>query len=112
MELRSFAGLLLAFVLGGLLTFGVTELAWRFPLGSSDEADLTLVIPAVTTGTYRFERRRGFTALLRSGEGRRLELPTQWLPGDATLGDRFDVTTNVAPGNERSAFDVLVEPAQ
>ena len=101
-----------AFVLGGLLTFGMVRLVERFPLGSPDEADLTLVVPALSSSTYRFVKQRGFSAVLSNEQGRRLELPTQWLPGEVSPGDRFDVTTDIAPGGERSAFNVLVESAQ
>ena len=104
--------ILLACALGGLLTFGGVRLLERFPLGSPDETDLTLVIPAVSASTYRFAARRGFTALLRSENGRRLELPLQWLPGDAQLGDRFTVRTNISSADERSTFEIGITPVQ
>lgn len=98
-----------AFVLGAAAVF-----AWQtLPVLSArlgGEPALGVVVPAVTETTYTFDRLRGFDALLTSSEGKRLEFPRMWLPGDARPGARFRVTTDVSPSDLESRFAVMIVP--
>lgn len=105
------AALLLAFLLGASLTFIALRLLPPVRLGPPDPANLTLVIPAVANGTYTYSQAQAFVAVLRSEEGRRLEFPYMWLPGEAQVGDTFVVRTLVQPGQEGSDFSVAIKPA-
>ncbi len=46
-------------------------------------------------------------AVLETGDGRRLELPATWLPGEVVAGAQFLVTTQVQPGADELAFKAL-----
>ena len=43
-------------------------------------------------------------AVLETGDGRRLELPATWLPGEVVAGAQFLVTTQVRPGERELIF--------
>lgn len=73
---------------------------------------LGVVVPAVTDTTYTFQRSRGFDALLVSPEGKRLEFPRMWLPGDAQPGARYRVTTEISPSDVESRFAVMIKPGE
>ncbi len=109
--MASRATLFLVFLLGASLTFAALRLLPPVRLTPPDPANLTLVVPAVATDTYTYRQTRGFMAVLRSEEGRQLEFPRMWLPGEAQVGDTFVVRTLVQPGKEGSDFNVAIKPA-
>lgn len=73
-------------------------------------AELGVVVPAIAETTYTFRRSRGFDAVLTAAEGQRLEYPRAWLPGDAQLGARNRVTTEIIPAQQESRFAVTLLP--
>lgn len=107
--IKRWLGYAVAFVLGMAAVF-----AWQvLPTVSArigGEPALGVVVPAVTETTYTFQRSRGFDALLVSSEGKRIEFPHMWLPGEAKVGARYRVTTGVNPSEQESRFAVTVVP--
>lgn len=72
------------------------------------EPTLGVVVPAVTEANFTFQRSRGFDALLASPDGKRLEFPRMWLPGEAQVGARYQVTTGISLADEESRFAVTI----
>ena len=99
---------LLAFLLGGVLTFTAVKLTPLLVLTPEDPEELTLAIPALAEATYVYRQTLGFLAVLETSDGRRLELPSTWLPGEATAGETFLVTTEARPGAGKTTFNVTI----
>ena len=105
---RSWTALILSFLLGAGLMFASLRLLPLLQFGAGGVENLSLVIPAVTNKTYRYRQNRGFTAVLASEDGRRLELPAAWLPGSGARGG-FRVETGIDLGTSISRFTVVIE---
>ena len=105
---RSWTALILSFLLGAGLMFASLKLLPLLQFGAGGVEDLSLVIPMVTNKTYRYRQDRGFTAVLASEDGRRLEFPAAWLPGSGARG-RFRVETGIDLGTSTSRFMVVIE---
>jgi hypothetical protein len=108
-NLRFRIGLAVAFLLGaGLAVFAMLVL----PLLSRQSANpekLSVVVPAVTTASYRYRGKRGFVAVLVSENGRRLEFPLMWLPGQVGSSSAFRVDTKIEPGETTTSFRVVIQ---
>lgn len=108
--MKRWLGYAVAFALGVAAVFAWQSLpGWRARL--SGELRLGVVVPAVTETTYTFQRSRGLEGVLTNPEGRRLEFPRMWLPGDARPGTRYRVTTQIDPADQESRFAVTIVPA-
>ena len=103
------AAFVATFLLGVVLTLAAGWLRSHLP--ARDDAPVpVVVIPALASETFTYRWADGFTALLFTADGQRLELPLMWLPGDAEPGDSFLVTTQVRPEDDLTSFEVVVEP--
>lgn len=98
---------LIAFSLGGVITLAGVRFVPAVVSQPKDDSELTLVLPALSETTYTYRYTRGFMAVLETGDGRRLELPATWLPGEVVAGAQFLVTTQVQPGADELAFEAL-----
>ena len=98
---------LIAFFLGGVITLAGVRFVSALVSQPKDDSELTLVLPALSETTYTYRYTRGFMAVLETGDGRRLELPATWLPGEVGAGAKFLVTTRVQPGAGELAFKAL-----
>lgn len=101
---------LLAFLLGGVLTFIAVQLTPLLVSTPEDPEELTLAIPALAEATYAYRQTLRFLAVLETSDGRRLELPSTWLPGEAAAGEKFLVTTEARPGAGETTFEVTFRP--
>lgn len=100
------------FVLGIVVTLVAVQ-AWPFIAARFNDAPLLGVrVPALSDATYTFRNVRGFDAVLTTQNGQRLTFPRMWLPGDAEVGDRYRVVTEVAPAAAESRFSVRVLPLE
>ena len=93
-----------AFVLGSVLTLAGVRFIPPIVSQVEDDSELTLVIPALTETTYTYRYTSKFMAVLETSDGRRLELPAAWLPGEVVAGGQFLVTTQVQPGGRELIF--------
>ena len=98
---------LIAFFLGSVVTLASVRFVPAVVAQPKDDSELTLVLPALSETTYTYRHTRGFMAVLETGDGRRLELPATWLPGEVVAGAQFLVTTQVQPGADELAFKAL-----
>ena len=98
---------LIAFSLGGVITLAGVRFVPAVVSQPKDDSELTLVLPALSETTYTYRHTRGFMAVLETGDGRKLELPATWLPGEVVAGAQFLVTTQVQPGADELAFEAL-----
>ena len=98
----------LAFLLGGVLTLTTVRLTPFLVSGPADSEEVNLVIPALAEATYTYRQARGFLALLETSDGRRLELPDTWLPGEAAVGKKYFVATAAQPGVKETTFNVAL----
>lgn len=101
---------LLAFLFGGVLTFTAMQLTPLLLSRPEDPEKLVLVIPALAEATYARSRTLGFLAVLETSDGRRLELPRTWLPGNPAAGGKFLVTTEARPGTGETTFSLTIRP--
>lgn len=100
----------LAFLLGGVLTLAALRLTPPLALGLEEPEELTLVIPALAEAVYTYRQTRGFLAVLETGDGRRLVLPSTWLPGEESMGGQFLIATQAQPGASETTFNVVFKP--
>lgn len=104
------AALSLSFLLGAGLMFAFLRLLPLVPIGAAgDVEDLSLVIPAVTSETYRYRQAQGFLAVLKSANGRNVEMPAAWLPGGGEVRGEFRVGTTIELEADTSKFTTVVE---
>jgi hypothetical protein len=108
-NMTSRASLAVAFLVGAGLAVVTLQvlplLSWQAASGEN----LSVVIPAVTRESYRFRGARGFVAVLVSENGRRLEFPLMWLPGEIGSSSGFRVDTKIEPGESTTSFRVVIE---
>lgn len=100
-----------ALLLGSLLTFVLLNTLPRLRLGAPSEEDIVLVIPALAEETYTYQATRGFTAVLSTQGGQRLELPANWLPSEPKPGASFRVRTELQPSPASLSLNAVVTPA-
>lgn len=101
--------LILSFLLGAALMFAFLRLLPLVPLGAGEVEDLSLVIPAVTSETYRHRQQSRFLAVLGSENGRKLEIPAAWLPGEAETSGTFRVGTRIELETRTTRFTTVIE---
>jgi hypothetical protein len=108
-NVKSPALLVVAFLLGAGLTVVTLQVLPLLSGQAASAENLSVVIPAVTTDSYRYRGVRGFVAVLVSENGRRLEFPSMWLPGQANSSSGFRVDTKIEPGESTTSFRVVIE---
>jgi hypothetical protein len=108
-NLRSRLGLAVAFLLGVGVAVVTLQVLPLLSLQLANPENLSVVVPAVTTESYRYRGERGFEAVLVSENGRRLEFPLMWLPGEIGSSSGYRVDTKIEPGETTTSFRVVIQ---
>lgn len=104
--------LLLALLFGMVLGVAVSKVLPKLPLMTGASEVPVLIIPAVVSEDYSYLQRRGFTAVLVSGNRQRLEFPVTWLPSKVKQGDKLHVTTQIQTSLSSTTFAATIEAAE
>jgi hypothetical protein len=108
-NITSPARLAVAFLLGAGLAVVTQQLLPLLSRQVASAENISVVIPAVTTDSYRYRGARGFVAVLVSENGRMIEFPSTWLPGEVDSSSGFRVDTKIEPGETITSFRVVIE---